>query len=64
MNPDRADRRAQVESQVSYHQRRLAAYVARTSGARPNAQRMEELERAYRAAQDRLALLPADIRHD
>jgi hypothetical protein len=49
---------------VSYHQRRLAAYVARTTGARPNAQRMEELERAYRAAQDRLALLPADVRHD
>jgi hypothetical protein len=64
MNTERADRRAQVESQVSYHQKRLALYVARTTGSRANAQRMEELERAYRAAQDRLAELPADVAHD
>ncbi|MEA2246912.1 MAG: hypothetical protein QOH46_1441 [Solirubrobacteraceae bacterium] len=64
MTSQRADRRAQVESQVSYHRKRLALYVERLDGSRPNAQRMEELERAYRAAQDRLALLAADATHD
>jgi hypothetical protein len=60
MTSQRAGRRAQLESQVSYHRMRLALYVSRTDGSRRNTQRMEELERAYRAAQDRLALLPAD----
>jgi hypothetical protein len=54
----RADRVTQLESQVSYHRERLALYIGRSHGTRPpNPQRVEELERAYRGARERLALL-------
>jgi hypothetical protein len=49
----RADRLAQVESQVGYHGQRLALY-RRLHGA-TNSGRIRELEDAYRSAQDRLA---------
>jgi hypothetical protein len=51
--PERADRIAQVESQVSYHRQRLALYVRLHDS--PSAPRLRELEDAYRAAQERLA---------
>jgi len=54
----RADRLTQVRAQVDYHGSRLAAY-RRTHGARPSA-RLSELERAYMAARDRLAVATAD----
>jgi hypothetical protein len=49
----RADRSAQVQAQVQYHGLRLAMYQ-RLYGSRPCA-RLEELERAYASARERLA---------
>ena len=49
----RADRLAQVESQVDYHRERLALY-RRLHGSLPST-RLQELEHAYLGAQDRLA---------
>lgn len=50
---DRADRLAQVQSQVTYHRERLARY-RRLHGSRPS-ERLRDLENAYVSAQDRLA---------
>ncbi len=50
---ERADRLAQVRSQVNYHGERLALY-RRLHGSAPSA-RLRALEEAYLGAQDRLA---------
>jgi hypothetical protein len=50
---DRADRLAQVQSQVTYHRQRLALY-RRLHGSRPS-ERLRDLEVGYLSAQDRLA---------
>jgi hypothetical protein len=49
----RADRLAQITSQVDYHRRRLVLHQ-RLHGSHPSA-RLAELEHAYQAAQDRLS---------
>jgi hypothetical protein len=60
---DRADRLEQVEAQVGYHRQRLALARARSdAGQARNSQRLFELERAYRGAQERLAALRADAK--
>jgi hypothetical protein len=62
---DRADRLEQVEAQVGYHRRRLALARARPDAAQGrNSQRLYELERAYRGAQERLAALQATAKDD
>jgi hypothetical protein len=50
---ERADRLAQVRSQVNYHGERLALY-RRLHGSAPSA-RLQDLEQAYLSARDRLA---------
>jgi hypothetical protein len=49
----RADRLAQVRSQVDYHRQRLVLYQ-RLHGSHPSA-RLTELEHAYDRARERLA---------
>jgi hypothetical protein len=51
--PGRADRLAQVESQVNYHRQRLELYV-RLHTSKP-CQRLTQLEEAVKGAEDRLA---------
>jgi hypothetical protein len=51
---NRADRMAQVRAQVAYHGQRLVVYQ-RLHGSRPCA-RLSELEHAYVAARERLAV--------
>jgi hypothetical protein len=53
----RADRLAQVRSQVDYHRQRLVHYQ-RMHGSQPCI-RLAELEDAYHSARDRLAGLAA-----
>jgi hypothetical protein len=55
---ERADRLAQLESQVNYHGLRLGLY-RRLHGSRPSG-RLQELERAYLTAQDRLNVANGD----
>lgn len=54
---ERADRLAQVRSQVNYHRERLALYRRLHDPGSP--QRLRDLEHAYVSARDRLALLTA-----
>jgi hypothetical protein len=51
---NRADRIAQVRAQVAYHGQRLVLHQ-RLHGSRPSA-RLSELEHAYHAARERLAV--------
>lgn len=50
---ERADRAAQIQSQVTYHGQRLELY-RRLHGAKPS-ERLRTLESAYIGAQERLA---------
>jgi hypothetical protein len=54
----RADRVAQLESQVNYHRLRLGLY-RRLHGSRPSG-RLQELEKAYVTAQTRLGSAAED----
>ena len=58
VSPERADRTAQIRSQLAYHRGRLELY-RRLHGSGPSV-RLRELEDAYLSVQARLARSEAD----